>query len=222
MTELRRATAWSCRSTSRAAPASCAARACTSQCETTQVREQGKGAALFGYTKLYGQVPGGQAEYLRVPFGNTLPIKVPDGPPDDRFVYLSDVLPTAWQAVRVRRGARRRHPGRARARADRRHGLRDRAPPRRRAGHRRRPRARAAGARARRTASTALDLAEHGEDLAEVVRGADRRPRPRRRDRRRRHGGARVAGRQARPPDRRAAARRRGREADGDAPASTG
>ncbi|QJY48829.1 zinc-dependent alcohol dehydrogenase [Pseudonocardia broussonetiae] len=70
-----------------------------SQCETTQVREQGSGAALFGYTKLYGQVPGGQAEYLRVPFGNTLPIKVPEGPSDDRFVYLSDVLPTAWQAV---------------------------------------------------------------------------------------------------------------------------
>lgn len=70
-----------------------------SQCETTQVRGYGNGASLFGYTKLYGQVPGGQAEYLRVPFGNTLPIKVPDGPPDDRFVYLSDVLPTAWQAV---------------------------------------------------------------------------------------------------------------------------
>ena len=70
-----------------------------SQCETTQVHEYGSGASLFGYTKLYGQVPGGQAEYLRVPFGNTLPIKVPDGPPDDRFVYLSDVLPTAWQAV---------------------------------------------------------------------------------------------------------------------------
>src|SRR3954470_1092998 len=69
------------------------------QCEATQVREYGTGASLFGYTKLYGQVPGGQAEYLRVPFGNTLPIKVPDGPPDDRFVYLSDVLPTAWQAV---------------------------------------------------------------------------------------------------------------------------
>jgi len=34
-----------------------------------------------------------------VPFGNTLPIKVPHGPPDERFVYLSDVLPTAWQAV---------------------------------------------------------------------------------------------------------------------------
>ncbi|HZO33662.1 MAG TPA: zinc-dependent alcohol dehydrogenase [Gaiellaceae bacterium] len=70
-----------------------------SQCETTQVREHGCGASLFGYTKLYGQVPGGQAELLRVPFGNTLPIKVPEGPPDDRFVYLSDVLPTALQAV---------------------------------------------------------------------------------------------------------------------------
>jgi threonine dehydrogenase-like Zn-dependent dehydrogenase len=70
-----------------------------SQCETTQNRERGYGASLFGYTKLYGQVPGGQAEYLRVPFGNTLPIKVPEGLPDDRFVYLSDVLPTAWQAV---------------------------------------------------------------------------------------------------------------------------
>ncbi|MFJ4499718.1 alcohol dehydrogenase catalytic domain-containing protein [Streptomyces sp. NPDC088864] len=70
-----------------------------SQCETTQVKEYGTGASLFGYTKLYGQVPGGQAELLRVPFGNTLPIKVPEGPPDDRFVYLSDVLPTAWQAV---------------------------------------------------------------------------------------------------------------------------
>jgi threonine dehydrogenase-like Zn-dependent dehydrogenase len=70
-----------------------------SQCETTQVREQGTGAALFGYTKLYGQVPGGQAEFLRVPQAHHGPIKVPEGPPDDRFVYLSDVLPTAWQAV---------------------------------------------------------------------------------------------------------------------------
>jgi threonine dehydrogenase-like Zn-dependent dehydrogenase len=70
-----------------------------SQCETTQVRDHGMGAALFGYTKLYGQVPGGQAEYLRVPFGNTLPIVVPEGLPDERFVYLSDVLSTAWQAV---------------------------------------------------------------------------------------------------------------------------
>ena len=70
-----------------------------SQCETTQLHEYGTGASLFGYTKLYGQVPGGQAELLRVPFGNFLPIRVPEGPPDDRFVFLSDVLPTAWQGV---------------------------------------------------------------------------------------------------------------------------
>ncbi|WAL46415.1 zinc-dependent alcohol dehydrogenase [Rhodococcus pyridinivorans] len=70
-----------------------------SQCETTQVREEGTGAALFGYSKLYGSVPGGQAEYLRVPHADATHIKVPEGPADDRFVYLSDVLPTAWQAV---------------------------------------------------------------------------------------------------------------------------
>ena len=69
------------------------------QCETTQVREYDSGAALFGYTKLYGHVPGAQAEYLRVPHAHFGPIKVPAGPPDERFLYLSDVLPTAWQAV---------------------------------------------------------------------------------------------------------------------------
>ncbi|MGW2830028.1 zinc-dependent alcohol dehydrogenase [Streptomyces sp. NPDC001286] len=69
------------------------------QCETTQVTSEGMGAALFGYTRLYGSVPGAQAEYLRVPQAQFGPIKVPEGPPDDRFVYLSDVLPTAWQAV---------------------------------------------------------------------------------------------------------------------------
>ena len=70
-----------------------------SQCETTQVHEHDMGAALLGYTKLYGQVPGGQAEYLRVPQAHYGPVKVPEGPPDERFLYLSDVLPTAWQAV---------------------------------------------------------------------------------------------------------------------------
>ncbi|WKG03480.1 zinc-dependent alcohol dehydrogenase [Mycolicibacterium sp. HK-90] len=69
------------------------------QCETTQVRDRGMGAALFGYSELYGSVPGGQAEYLRVPQAQFTHIKVPEGPPDSRFVYLSDVLPTAWQAV---------------------------------------------------------------------------------------------------------------------------
>ena len=69
------------------------------QCETTQTHAYDTGAALFGYTKLYGQVPGGQAEFLRVPMAHFGPVKVPDGPPDERFLYLSDILPTAWQAV---------------------------------------------------------------------------------------------------------------------------
>jgi threonine dehydrogenase-like Zn-dependent dehydrogenase len=69
------------------------------QCETTQVREFGMGAALFGFTDLYGAVPGGQAEYLRVPHADYGPIKVPEGLSDERYVYLSDVAPTAWQGV---------------------------------------------------------------------------------------------------------------------------
>lgn len=72
----------------------------TTQCETTQVKEMNRGAALFGYTTLYGHVPGGQAEYLRVPHADFMAKKVPEGPPDERFLYLSDVLPTAWQAVK--------------------------------------------------------------------------------------------------------------------------
>jgi threonine dehydrogenase-like Zn-dependent dehydrogenase len=70
------------------------------QCEVTQVTEYGMGARLFGYTRLYGAVPGAQAEYLRVPQAQYGPVKVPEGPSDDRFLYLSDVLPTAWQAVK--------------------------------------------------------------------------------------------------------------------------
>lgn len=71
----------------------------TTQCEVTQVREHNRGAALFGYTKLYGHVPGGQAEFLRVPHANFMAKKVPEGFGDDRFLFLSDVLPTAWQGV---------------------------------------------------------------------------------------------------------------------------
>lgn len=70
------------------------------QCETTQNRDQGKGASLFGYTSLYGAVPGGQAEYLRVPQAQFGPIVVPEGPTDQHFLYLSDILPTAWQGVK--------------------------------------------------------------------------------------------------------------------------
>lgn len=72
----------------------------TTQCEVTQVREYDRCAAMFGYTKLYGHIPGGQAEYLRVPHADFMAKKVPEGPPDERFLFLSDVLPTAWQAVK--------------------------------------------------------------------------------------------------------------------------
>lgn len=70
-----------------------------SQCETTQVAEYGCGAALFGYTRLYGRVPGGQAEYVRVPQAHYGPVKLPAAGPDERWLFLSDILPTAWQAV---------------------------------------------------------------------------------------------------------------------------
>lgn len=70
-----------------------------SQCETTQVHEQGSGSALFGFSELYGSVPGGQAEFLRVPFADYGPVKVGHDLPDERYLYLSDILPTAWQGV---------------------------------------------------------------------------------------------------------------------------
>ncbi|GAA2559376.1 threonine dehydrogenase-like Zn-dependent dehydrogenase [Neomicrococcus aestuarii] len=70
-----------------------------SQCETTQVREYNSGAAFLGYSRLYGSVPGGQAEYLRVPHADYGPIKVPNTGEDERYLFLSDVVPTAWQAV---------------------------------------------------------------------------------------------------------------------------
>jgi len=69
------------------------------QCETTQVTETGMGAPLFGYSTLYGQIPGGQAEYLRVPHADYGPIKVSEELEDHRYLFLSDVLPTAWQGV---------------------------------------------------------------------------------------------------------------------------
>ncbi|HEX5859573.1 MAG TPA: alcohol dehydrogenase catalytic domain-containing protein [Microbacterium sp.] len=71
-----------------------------SQCETTQVKKYGTGAALFGYTKLYGQIPGGQAEYLRVPLADYNHIPIGKELPDQRYLFLSDILPTAWQGVK--------------------------------------------------------------------------------------------------------------------------
>jgi threonine dehydrogenase-like Zn-dependent dehydrogenase len=139
-----------------------------SQCETTQVREYGSGAALFGYSKLYGAVPGGQAEYLRVPQAQFTHVKVPDGPPDERFVYLSDVLPTAWQAVEyaaVPKGGTVAVLGLGpigdmASRIALRHGARvigvDMVPERL--------------ARAAARGADVLDLTEHGDNLATVVR----------------------------------------------------
>ena len=69
-------------------------------CETTQVREMGTGAALFGFSSLYGSVPGGQAEMVRVPHADFGPVKLPKDFDDERFLYLSDILPTAWQGVK--------------------------------------------------------------------------------------------------------------------------
>lgn len=57
------------------------------------------GAALFGYSHLYGGIPGGQAELVRVPKANVGPFKVPAALTDDKVLFLSDILPTAWQAV---------------------------------------------------------------------------------------------------------------------------
>ncbi|KRF09149.1 molecular chaperone GroES [Arthrobacter sp. Soil782] len=71
-----------------------------SQCETTQSRDKGTGAKMLGYSELYGSVPGGQAEYLRVPHADYGAVKVGSELPDERYLYLSDILPTAWQGVK--------------------------------------------------------------------------------------------------------------------------
>ena len=110
--------------------ASCATRGCSTQCETTQVREQGMGAALFGYTELYGQVPGGQAEFLRVPQAAVRPDQGARGPARRPLRLPVRRAADRLAGRRVRGRPRRRHRRRARPRADRRHGRADRAAPR--------------------------------------------------------------------------------------------
>ena len=56
-------------------------------------------AGLFGYTHLTGGYPGGQAEYVRVPYADVAPIKIPDGLSDEQVLFLGDIFPTGWQAV---------------------------------------------------------------------------------------------------------------------------
>jgi len=76
------------------------ARGLYSQCEETQNLKGRKGGSLFGYTHMYGGVPGGQAQYLRVPMAHFGPIRVDDAVPEMAAVLVSDVLPTSWQAVK--------------------------------------------------------------------------------------------------------------------------
>lgn len=57
------------------------------------------GAALFGFSHIYGGVPGGQAEYVRVPKANVGPFKIPEGIEDEKVLFLSDILPTGYQAA---------------------------------------------------------------------------------------------------------------------------
>ena len=166
------------------------------QCETTQVREQGKGASLFGYTSLYGSVPGGQAEYLRVPQAHFGPIKVPDGPPGRAVPVPLRRAADRLAGGAVRRRARGRHARRARPRPDRPDGHPDRPAPRRRAGDRRRLGRRERLQMAARHGVETLDMRDV-DDVADGADRADRRPRAGRGHRRRRHGGARLGPRSA-------------------------
>ena len=146
--------------------------------------------------------------------------RCPEGPPDDRFVFLSDVLPTAWQAVEYADDPGRRHGRRARARPDRRHGGPHRPAPRA-PGDRRRPRA---GAARRVRAARGIEVVdlEGTDDIVGRDPRDDRRPRAGLGDRRGRHGGPRLAARQARPDGDRLPARRGRGEAHGAGRASTG
>lgn len=77
-------------------------------CETTNPnrgallnkKDLRSGAAMFGYSHLYGGVAGGQAEFVRVPKANVGPLRVPDGLDDERVLFLTDILPTGFQAAR--------------------------------------------------------------------------------------------------------------------------
>ena len=56
-------------------------------------------AGLFGYSHITGGYAGGQAEYMRVPYAATTVIKIPQAGPDERYIFMSDILPTGWQAA---------------------------------------------------------------------------------------------------------------------------
>ena len=194
------ATASSSRSTSPAGTASCATTGLQSQCETTQVREQGMGAALFGYTQALrpgagrpGRVPARAAGAVRADQGARgaarRPVPVPLRRAADGLAggASTPTCPTAarWSSSGSGRSAR----------------WRCRIAQHRGAGQviGARPRAGAARARARAHGVDDDRPQRARDDVVGRRARADRRPRPGRGDRRRRHGGARRAGRQARP-----------------------
>ena len=93
------AIAWSCRSTSRAAPASSASAG------SRLLRQHEPGSdivgGVFGYSHTTGGYDGGQAEYVRVPFADVGPMKIPDDMDDEDVLFLSDILPTGYQAAEM-------------------------------------------------------------------------------------------------------------------------
>ena len=192
------------------------AAACTRSARPRRCASRARARRCSATPSCTAQVPGGQAEYLRVPQAQFGPIKVPEGPPDERFVYLSDVLPTAWQARGVRRRPRGRHasPCSAWARSAR--------WPARIAQHRGAGRvigvdlvperlelAPRATASRRSTCASTTTL---GDALRELTDGRG----PRLGDRRGRHGGPRRPARRARPERRPASCPTRSRAADGE------
>ena len=202
------ATGWSCRSTSPAGTAGCARAGCTPSARRPRSGREGKGAALFGYTSLYGSVPGGQAEYLRVPQAQFGPIKVPrraprtssscscptSCPPPGRRSPTPTSQPRAarWPCSASGRSASSRC-GSPSTSARRGSSASTRCP----SGW---PWPRRSGSR-RSTSAPVDDVAEHADR-------AGRRPRPGRGDRRGRHGGARQPAGRAGPEGDRPAARR--------------
>ena len=194
----RRATGSSCRSTSAAAHCWMCGRGLHSQCETTQNRDQGTGASLFGYSSLYGQVPGGQAEAMRVPFGDDLAHQGAAGSARRPFPLPLRRAADRVAGGRVRRRRRRRHPPGHGRRPDRRHGVAHRAATRT-ARARGRPGAGAARASGRPWRRDPRPGRHRLPGPAGAGARAHRRPWRGRRDRRGRHGGARLSRRRGCP-----------------------
>ena len=164
------------------------------QCETTQVREQGMGAALFGYTKLYGQVPGGAGGASACASGAIRTDQGSRGSTGRSLCVSLGRSPHSMAGGAVRRHPQWRQPGGAWLGSDRRYGVSHRASSWRRAGNRNRSCARAPRA-GEAFGVEALDLQEHDAGIVKVVRDLTQGRGPDSSGRCRRYGGARSAGR---------------------------